>query len=65
MPNAQKFTELDQVKAKLAISEARVAELLDALRDTQASLEDMTSEDFANGADRILRERIAALIAKA
>ena len=27
MPNAQKFTELDQVKAKLAISEAKVAEL--------------------------------------
>ena len=39
MPNAQKFTELDQVKAKLAISEARVAELEARLERAKESVE--------------------------
>jgi len=40
------------------------AELVLALRETLSSLEDMTTEDFSNGADRILRGHLNGIIAR-
>ena len=50
---------------KRCIMEHAAPDMLEALRETLDSLMNMTTEDFGIGADKILRDRLTAVIKKA